>query len=147
MATPEVGPTQEIKPDPKYWYEPTQIPTQGDWPQGIKVQWVGVRLPVKENDSVLPPRDSRLDDPYGLVAITKDGFVKVGVDEAVSALRLVGREQAADFWVATAKSSDWQEDQPLYFRLDEGQLIDSATGQVVDVPVMPYPASTDWSTS
>lgn len=133
----ETRPSEEIEIAAKFWYEPTRAPIDGDWPQLIKNQWLGTRLPVKSEDRIIPPKALLPPDPDLHTSIAVPGFVKVGVQEAISALRLDGKEPAANFWVKTSKSLRWPDDQVFFFQLDEGRLIDCETEELVEIAVRP----------
>ncbi len=134
MSTIETRPSEEVEPRPKYWYEPTVAPSGGDWPQLIKNQWIGTRLPVKSEEYIAPPKALPPPDTDLHTIVAVAGFVKVEAQDAISALRLDGKGEAADFWVSVAKVENWKENAGLYFRLDEGNLIDSETEEPVEVP-------------
>lgn len=136
--TGETPPSEEIEAKPRFWYMPTVAPVGGDWPQLIKNQWIGTRLPVKSEECILPPKALLPTDPNESVVITVVGFVKVDVQDAVSALRLDGKEKAANFWATTAKSLNWDEHENLYFRLSEGDLIDFETERQVEIAIIPF---------
>ena len=133
LSGPETA--SEEEPRPQYWYEPTQAPTGGDWPQLIKNQWVGTRLPVMSDRHIIAPKPLLPLDPDLHTVISTRGFVKVEVQGAIDALRADGKEDAADFWSALAAVQSWEGHEGLIFVLSEGELYDAQTEVKVTVAV------------
>jgi hypothetical protein len=136
----ETEASRETDTLPRFWYEPTHLPTDGDAPREIKEQWLGVRLPVTSEEFVVPPKALLPPDPDLHTTMAVVGAVEVDALQAISSLRLAGREEAADFWVAYFKAKGSTEDKEgsFTFRLNEGNLIDSATEELVEVSVIPF---------
>ena len=130
--------SEESEPRPRFWYEPTEAPIGGDWPAQIKSQWIGTRLAVKGEEDIIPPKALLPEDPELLTTVARAGFVKIEVQDAVSCLRIDGKNDAADFWTATAKALKWPGTEGLYFRLDQGRLVDSDTEEEVQIALIPF---------
>jgi hypothetical protein len=118
-----VPPLRPSSGDVLYWFEVTSVP-EGGAPQEIRAEWVGVPLPVRRPRPVEGPdlkigRDVQDLNRRKLIA---DGVV-VEIADALSTLRLFGRETAADWW------DRWSQSGPraaaLVFRTWEGRLLPS----------------------
>jgi len=102
------------------WFVNRQVPF-GDAPKHIKKQWVDVPLPLRQIQPGEGPDlhiGHNVDTTYGItdVHIVEDGMA-VYVFDAVKALTLFGREEAACFW-----NDMLDPDQALLFDGTEGQL-------------------------
>lgn len=108
------------------WFTPNRVPA-GSAPEHIKASWVGVPLPVRESNildtdrtvmgyqlvgSVMDPTDIKLVDPRSTV--------KVSTEDAIKALRLFDKHNAADWW--TLYFGEHIFDLNLIFQAVEGQL-------------------------
>lgn len=105
-----------------HWFVVRQVP-QGDAPQEIKQQWVDVPLPIRYQ-LVEAPRVSLGHgvDAFEDVVIIDDAVDIEGFD-AIKALRLFGRPEAADYWDTVLRGYGYPE---LGFRAREGQLMPAA---------------------
>ena len=106
-----------------YWFLVTSTPAGGA-PEEVRAAWVGVLLPVRRPRPVEGPETHVARDVRDRqVRVISDG-VAVAPDDAVRALRLFGREDAAQWWAS------YLVDRPstiaLAFRTLEGRLLPSS---------------------
>jgi hypothetical protein len=131
----EVYPGQEPEKIAQ-WFFPARTP-EGGAPDEIREQWVGVPLPVRESNATISedrlvsgfliganvnrPGDIKVNDP--------EDMVSVDLSDAIKALEMAGREEAAYWWV------NWSETKPPYFgnnlmfKADEGDLLTPAEAE------------------
>lgn len=108
-------------PEIQGWFVPRTTP-YGTAPEHIKEQWVGVPLPLRQLGSDETPRVSIGHDLGNVlgVHITENPANVYGAD-ALKALRIFDRDEAADFWDAYVYPDD-----TLTFRHKEGQFYPTA---------------------
>ena len=104
-------------PSIQAWFVNRQVPF-GDAPEHIKEQWVGIPLPLRQ---MRPSEAPDVHIGHGLrsmadVHIINDGMAVYTFD-AVKALTLFGRDEAAEFWGRMLHPN-----QTLLFDGSEGQL-------------------------
>ncbi|MFI5041387.1 MAG: hypothetical protein ACHQNA_05990 [Acidimicrobiales bacterium] len=104
-----------------YWFQVMAVP-EGGAPEVIRRQWVGVPLPVRRPRPMEGPdpkigRDVLEQDRRKLIT---DGVV-VEFTDALDALRLFGREEAAAWWEGWLQSR--RTTGALVFRVWEGRLL------------------------
>ena len=98
------------------WFQITAMPAGGA-PEAVRAQWIGVPLPVRRPRPVEGP-DAHLarDVADRSLKVIPDGVV-VEMHDAITMLRLHGREEAADWWQAQNLRA------ALVFRTFEGRLL------------------------
>jgi hypothetical protein len=103
-----------------YWFQVTSTPAGGA-PEAVRAAWVGVLLPVRT------PRPPEGPEPHVArdvqdrrVKVIDDG-VAVAPADAIRALRLQGRAEAAEWWAAFLLER--QATTALAFRTFEGRLL------------------------
>lgn len=104
-----------------YWFEVLAVP-EGGAPREIRAQWVGVPLPVRQPRPMEGPDPRFGRDVHDIRrrTVIPDGVV-VEFEDALRALRLFGRDAAADWWAAWARSTG--RSAALVFRTREGRLV------------------------
>lgn len=95
---------------------------RGGAPEGIRAQWDGVVLPVREPRRVEAPSPfvGREVGNREVQHVIDDG-VPVYTDDAVRALQLFGRAEAAAWWQACVAANP--RTRKLVFRTHEGHLV------------------------
>ena len=98
------------------WFVPRVVP-YGTAPEYIKEQWVDVPLPVRSLGDTESPNITFGHDLGSIFSVVVREGVTVNAGDAIKALRLFDREEAADFWADYLHPS-----QELNFGVDEGQV-------------------------
>lgn len=108
----------------RYWFIVRGTP-RGGAPEGIRAQWDGVVLPVREPRRVEAPSPfvGREVGNREVQHVIDDG-VPVRTDDAVRALQLFGRAEAAAWWQAYVAANP--RTRQLVFRTHEGHLVPPA---------------------
>lgn len=110
------------------WFIPDIIP-EGGAPEKIKQQWVGVPLPVRKKNivsedvvgdyvvgaNILDPTDVKLNEPMALVCVE--------TLDAIKALRLADRRDAAEWWEYWFDNRSFVFGTTLMFQASEGRLL------------------------
>lgn len=104
-----------------YWFEVTSVP-EGGAPDEVRAEWVGVPLPVRRPRPVEGPNPKVGRDVMDLRQrnMIADGVI-VELNDAVAALRIFGRHDAADWWDRWSRRR--APTPGLVFRTWEGRLL------------------------
>jgi hypothetical protein len=115
---------RQIRPI-QYWFVLRTVP-QGSAPEEIKEQWLGVPLPCRRPFIEGSEQFLGFDAGAGLetLKIVEDG-VAVEADDAIVALNLFGKEEAARWW----DNICGQVGAELVFRVVEGQAIPTTAAE------------------
>lgn len=108
------------RPPIRYWFMVTETP-QGGAPEAIRRGWVGVALPVREPRPVEGPETYVGRDLASREMRWIDDGVAVDPSDAIAALRLFERAEAADWWAAYVPTNPLLKS--LVFRTGEGRLL------------------------
>ncbi len=110
------------KPEVAFWFFIRSVPAGGA-PRYIKEGWVNVPLPCRRPRGEGPELHLGGDVDTGALDIVPDG-VSIDADDAIKALRLFDRHEAADWW------QSYMDDcygtavgEGLVFRAAEGHLV------------------------
>ncbi len=117
------SPESRRDPNPITAWFVVRMQPYGSAPGYIKDQWIDVPLPLRyDRPAEGPEPHLGADITHSRFEVTEDG-VTIETADAVKALKLFGRDEAAQWW------EDWATD--MYGRVEGGLIFNSYEGQLV----------------